>query len=110
MRVTFRLAGVLIINNGLTVIKSFQSLTRYYGDLKVVTFDPRTTSVVCQGVPGHIQFFSVEKDTQLYNVSPLDSRCKELVDVELLSQLRDRAQLFAAILCIIIEYKTFFRI
>ena len=34
-----------------------------------MTIDPRTSALVMKGKPGHIQFYSMHTDKQLYNVS-----------------------------------------
>lgn len=33
--------------------------------------DPRSKSLVLNGKPGHLQFYSLLRDKHLYNVSPL---------------------------------------
>ena len=67
-----------IISSNFKVEHIFQGLTR--GHLKSqqseaiptgLLCDPRSRSLVLNGRPGHIQFYSVQDDKHLYNVSIL---------------------------------------
>lgn len=37
--------------------------------------DPRSKSLVLNGKPGHLQFYSLQRDKLLYNVSQAKTRC-----------------------------------
>ena len=53
----------------------YQCLTRdYLSDRNDVypagvNFDPRSGALVVNGLPGHLQFYSLKQDAMLYNVS-----------------------------------------
>ena len=68
---------VQILTSSFTVRQVFQGLTRAYirptsqarpfpAD---ILYDPRSEAMVLNGKAGHIQFYSVHEDTQLFNVS-----------------------------------------
>ncbi|XP_067932246.1 WD repeat-containing protein 75-like isoform X1 [Watersipora subatra] len=65
--------SVKVIRNWI-VVQVFQGLTRDYlsQDNCIypagVNFDPQSDALVINGLPGHIQFFSLEQDSLLYNL------------------------------------------
>ena len=70
------LSAIRVISNNFTVRQIFQGLVRAFSakkhapySLAPFVFDPRTRSLVCNGLPGHIQFYSVDTDKQLFSVS-----------------------------------------
>lgn len=66
--------AVKVIKNW-TVIQVVQGLTRDYLSYGKnvyptgVNFEPKTGALVTNGLPGHLQFYSVTQDQLLYNVS-----------------------------------------
>ena len=70
-------SGIQVISSNFKVLQVFQGLTRSASDSKDsgntiptgLLLDPRTKSLVLNGRPGHLQFYSLEDDKQLYNVS-----------------------------------------
>ena len=67
-------AAAKVIKNWI-VVQVYQGLTRdYLSDRNDVypagvNFDPRSGSLVVNGLPGHLQFYSLKQDAMLYNVS-----------------------------------------
>ena len=64
----------MISNSSNKVLQIYQGLTRTRLSAQCLmpagmVIDPRTTSLVMNGKPGHIQFYSLHNDKQLYNVS-----------------------------------------
>ena len=67
-------AAIQVMSNTFVVKQQIQGLTApFAADQRRVTsglnFDPRTRSLVSNGRPGHLQFYDVHSDTQLFNVS-----------------------------------------
>ncbi|KAM8933688.1 WD repeat-containing protein 75 [Pelodytes ibericus] len=59
---------ISIINAGLNVTAILQGLVKG-NDVKTgLTFDPRSKALVLNGKPGHLQFYSLQNDKQLYNL------------------------------------------
>ncbi|XP_077978936.1 WD repeat-containing protein 75-like [Glandiceps talaboti] len=68
------------------IIQTFQGLTRTFLDQHMSAsfptgflVDPRSKSVVMNGKPGHLQFYSMHKDKQLYH---LDIVCQNYISPE----------------------------
>ncbi|XP_070565659.1 WD repeat-containing protein 75-like [Ptychodera flava] len=64
-----------------SVVQTFQGLTRAFSQqLKTIptglTLDPRTKAVVMNGKPGHLQFYAMHNDKQLFN---LDIVCQNYI-------------------------------
>ena len=67
-------AAIQVMSNTFVVKQQIQGLTApFAADQRRATsglnFDPRTRSLVSNGRPGHLQFYDVHNDTQLFNVS-----------------------------------------
>ncbi|XP_053327472.1 WD repeat-containing protein 75 [Spea bombifrons] len=59
---------ISIISAGLKVSAVIQGLVKG-NDVKTgLTFDPKSKALVLNGKPGHLQFYSLQKDKQLYNL------------------------------------------
>ena len=63
-----------VISNQLKVLQVYQGLTRGHTDQEGTTlpvglhFDPRSSSLVTNGLPGHIQFYNLVQDKHLFEV------------------------------------------
>ena len=64
-----------MITSNFKVVQIFQGLTRghlehnkKYGIPSGLLLDPRTKALVLNGRPGHLQFYSMHNDKQLFNV------------------------------------------
>ena len=50
-------------------MRAFSAKKHAPTSLAPFVFDPRTRALVCNGLPGHVQFYSVDTDKQLFSVS-----------------------------------------
>ncbi len=71
---------IRVIGNNFNLVQTYQGLTRCMMNQTVnaavpagLLLDPRTHALVMNGLPGHLQFYSLHNDTQLYNVSSQDT-------------------------------------
>ena len=51
------------------LVRAFSAKKHAPTSLAPFVFDPRTRALVCNGLPGHVQFYSVDTDKQLFSVS-----------------------------------------
>ena len=83
--------SIKIISSNFQVIQIFEGLTRAHFDPNKtkeaiptgLLLDPRTNALVLNGKPGHLQFYSMHNDKQLYN---LDIVCQNFVTPESLNK------------------------
>ncbi|XP_033761467.1 WD repeat-containing protein 75-like [Pecten maximus] len=74
-----------LLTSNLSVAQVFQGLTKTMSHKKKhccpagLNFDPRSKALVLNGKPGHLQFYSVHSDKQLYN---LDIVCQNYISPE----------------------------
>lgn len=65
--------AIKVVRNWI-VVQIFQGLTRDHlsagkdAFVAGVNFEPRSGALVLNGLPGHLQFYSLNEDTLLYNV------------------------------------------
>ena len=68
---------IQIVTSNLSVTQCYQGLTQGHSRSSGkpapcvpagLHFDPRSSALITNGKPGHLQFYSVQKDKQLYNV------------------------------------------
>ena len=74
--VIFFISVILLVSSNFDIQNVYQGLTRGHLGSETLnpfpagmTYDPRSEALVLNGKPGHIQFYSVHEDKQLYNVS-----------------------------------------
>ncbi|XP_060080340.1 WD repeat-containing protein 75-like [Ylistrum balloti] len=75
-----------LLTSSFSVAQVYQGLTKSQLSTKQqhfypaeLNFDPRSKALVLNGKPGHLQFYSVHNDTQLYN---LDIVCQNYISSE----------------------------
>ncbi|XP_069110726.1 WD repeat-containing protein 75-like isoform X1 [Argopecten irradians] len=74
-----------LLSSNFSVVQVFQGLTKtnlidkQNGYPAGLNFDPRSKALVLNGKPGHLQFYSVHSDKQLYN---LDIVCQNYISAE----------------------------
>ncbi|ELT98172.1 hypothetical protein CAPTEDRAFT_208278 [Capitella teleta] len=72
--------SIQIISQDFKVIQVMQGLTLVQGlDHTGLILDPKSGSIVMNGRPGHLQFYNLETDTQLFN---LDIVCQNYISPE----------------------------
>ncbi|XP_052809622.1 WD repeat-containing protein 75-like [Mya arenaria] len=78
---------VQVISSNFTIQQVYQGLTRAYNNPRGsarsfpagMMYDARSEALVMNGKPGHLQFYSVHEDRQLYN---LDIVCQNFISAE----------------------------
>ncbi|KAJ7424326.1 WD repeat-containing protein 75 [Willisornis vidua] len=68
MDLAFSMEGITIINSNLRFSRSIQGLIKSRDVKTGLVVDPRTKALVMNGEPGHLQFYCLESDQQLFSL------------------------------------------
>ncbi|OXB60906.1 hypothetical protein ASZ78_009398 [Callipepla squamata] len=68
MDLAFSAEGITIINSNLRFSKTIQGLIKAREVRTGLVVDPRTKALVLNGEPGHLQFYCLQTDRQLYSL------------------------------------------
>ncbi|RMC18385.1 hypothetical protein DUI87_04271 [Hirundo rustica rustica] len=68
MDLAFSVEGITIINSNLRFSRSIQGLIKSRDVKTGLVVDPRTKALVLNGEPGHLQFYSLQSDQQLFSL------------------------------------------
>ncbi|KAJ7395583.1 hypothetical protein BTVI_153330 [Pitangus sulphuratus] len=68
MDLAFSMEGITIINSNLRFSRSIQGLIKSRDVKTGLVVDPRTKALVMNGEPGHLQFYCLQSDQQLFSL------------------------------------------